>query len=79
VTLRLSDAKCQFTAKAFDANGNEVQVTGFRWLIDDSNLASVDTNGLVTFKHAGGPTFIRAFYGNDANAPGGSASLTINP
>ena len=79
VTLKLSDAKCQFTAKAFDANGNQVQVTGFRWLIDDSNLATIDDTGLVTFKKAGGPTFVRAFYGNAADAPNGSGSLTVNP
>ncbi|HZK78632.1 MAG TPA: Ig-like domain-containing protein, partial [Gemmatimonadaceae bacterium] len=77
VTLRLSDAKCQFTAKAFDANGNEVQVSGFRWLVDDSSVASVDTSGLVTFKTAG-TTTIRAFYGNASDAPGGSGTLTIN-
>jgi hypothetical protein len=76
ITLKLSDAKCQFTAKAFDASGNEVLVSGFRWLIDVSYVAIVDGSGLVTFKHAG-TTAVRAFYGNDANAPGGSASLTV--
>lgn len=76
VTLKLSDGKCKFTAKAFDANGNEVQVAGFRWLIDDSSIAGLDDTGLATFKNAG-KTTIRAFYGNAADAPGGSASLTV--
>ncbi len=78
VALRLSDVKCQFSAKAYDANGNEVQVAGFRWIIDDSTVGSVDASGLVTFKKVGF-TAVRAFYGNDANAPGGSGSLTVNP
>jgi len=78
ISLKLSDAKCQFSAKAFDANGNEVQVSGFRWIVDDSNLVSLDDTGLATFKRTG-TTTIRAFYGNAADAPGGSASLTINP
>lgn len=77
VALRLSDAKCQFSAKAFDANGNEVQVAGFRWIIDDSTVGSVDASGLVTFKKVGF-TAVRAFYGNDANSPGGSGGLTVN-
>ena len=78
ISLKLSDAKCQFSAKAFDANGNEVQVSGFRWIVDDSNLVSLDDTGLATLKRTG-TTTIRAFYGNAADAPGGSASLTINP
>ena len=53
VALRLSDVKCQFSAKAYDANGNEVQVAGFRWIIDDSTVGSVDASGLVTFKKVG--------------------------
>jgi hypothetical protein len=76
ITLNLSDTQCQFTAKAFDANGNEVQVAGFRWIIDDSSIATLDGTGLAKFKRAG-TTTIRAFYGDAANAPGGSASLTV--
>ncbi|HZK78811.1 MAG TPA: Ig-like domain-containing protein, partial [Gemmatimonadaceae bacterium] len=47
ITLPLSAGACQFTAHAFDANGNEVIVSGFRWIVDASNVASVDQNGLV--------------------------------
>ncbi len=78
ITLPLAAGNCQFTAKAYDANGNEVAVTGFRWLVDASNVASVDQNGLVHLK-AAGTTAVRAFYGNDANAPGGFGTMTINP
>ena len=78
VTLKLSDAKCQFTAKAFDANGNQVVVSGFRWIIDDSTVGSVDENGLVKFKGAG-KTAVRAFVGNAADSPGGFGTLTVNP
>lgn len=78
ITLPLSAAACQFTAKAYDANGNEVTVTGFRWIVDASNVASVDQNGLVRLK-AAGTTAVRAFYGSAADAPGGSGTLTINP
>jgi hypothetical protein len=73
----LSDGFFQFTAKAFDANGNEVVVTGFRWLVDDSNVGSVDGTGNVRLKNKG-TTTVRAFYGNASDAPGGSASLTVN-
>lgn len=76
ITLKLSDVKCQFTAKAYDANGIEVIVPGFRWIVDVSPVASVDQNGLVTFKSAG-TTAIRAFVGNAADAPGGFGTLTI--
>lgn len=76
ISLKLSDGKCQFTAKAFDVNGNEVVVPGFRWIVDVSPVASVDQNGLVTFK-ATGTTAVRAFFGDAADAPGGSGSLTI--
>jgi hypothetical protein len=76
VTIPLAAATLQFTAKGYDAAGNEVATSGFRWLIDDSNLASVDGNGLVTLKRAGATT-VRAFYGNAADAPNGSGALII--
>ncbi len=78
ITLKLTDAKCQFSAKAFDANGNEVVVPGFRWIIDDSTVGSVDATGLVTFKKAG-TTAVRAFFGNASDAPGGFGTLTVTP
>ena len=78
ITLRLSNIKCQFTAKAYDVNGNEVIVSGFNWVVDVSAVASVDQKGLVTFISAG-TTAVRAFYGNKADSPGGFATLTVNP
>jgi len=77
VTLKLSDKQCQFSAKAYDANNNVVATSGFRWIIDVSSVATLDQNGLAVFKNTG-TTAVRAFWGNDANAPGGSAQLTVN-
>jgi uncharacterized protein YjdB len=78
ISIPMAAGTFQFTAKAYDANGNEVAVTGFRWIVDASNVASVDQSGLVQLK-AAGTTAVRAFYGNDANAPGGFGTLTITP
>jgi uncharacterized protein YjdB len=78
ISIPMAAGTVQFTAKAYDANGNEVAVTGFRWIVDASNVASVDQSGLVQLK-AAGTTAVRAFYGNDANAPGGFGTLTITP
>lgn len=79
ITLPLSALRCQFTAKAFDANGNEITGLTFRWLIDDSTLGTVDGNGLVTFntKNNEGTTKVRAFFGNATDAPNGFATLTM--
>lgn len=79
VTLQLSVLRCQFTARGYDANGNEVTGLTFRWLIDDSNLATVDGNGLVTFNthNNEGTTKVRAFLGNAADAPNGFGTLTL--
>ncbi len=43
----------QFTAQAQDANGAPVAGASFTWKVDETGLASVDGNGLVTTKAPG--------------------------
>ena len=72
----LLGATMQFTAKAFDVNGAEVVGAVSNWLVDDSHVGSVSATGLVNCTGTG-TTTVRAFAGSAANAPAGSASLTV--
>lgn len=49
----------QFTARALDANGNELQGVIFRWLSGDTKVATIDDNGLAR-SIAAGDTAIKA-------------------
>jgi len=40
-------AQQQFTARAFDANNNELQGIFFRWHSSDTTIAAIDSNGLA--------------------------------
>ena len=73
----LLGATVQFTAKAFDASGTEVVGAVSRWLVDNSNVGTVNATGLVNCIDVG-TTKVRAFAGSGATAPGGSADLTVS-
>jgi uncharacterized protein (TIGR03437 family) len=52
-------AQQQFMARAFDANGVELQGVVFRWQTSDTTIATIDNSGLAQ-SHAAGETQIRA-------------------
>ena len=58
----------QFTAIAYDADGNIITDAEFKWL-SDNQFTSVDTNGLVTTKNPG-IGFVTASIGNIESTPG---------
>jgi len=84
VTLTPSTASChpggtvQFTARSFDAQGGEVFGVTYNWLVDASNVGSVNSSGLVTCGSVG-TTNVRAFAGFGANVPGAAATLNVTP
>ncbi|MGB7924612.1 MAG: Ig-like domain-containing protein, partial [Pyrinomonadaceae bacterium] len=61
----------QFTARAFDANHNEITGVTFTWTSTDESVATVDQNGLATSVGLG-TTQIRA------TAQGKTGSATLN-
>jgi uncharacterized protein (TIGR03437 family) len=65
----------QFTARAFDAFGNEVAGAIFSWQSSDTSVAKIDQNGQATGIYAGS-TEIRAAGRGVQSAP---ATLTIHP
>jgi uncharacterized protein (TIGR03437 family) len=52
-------AQQQFTARAFDLNGNELRGVIFRWQSSDPAVATIDGDGLAQ-SHATGEAFIEA-------------------
>ncbi|MDX6385386.1 MAG: hypothetical protein QOK48_2959, partial [Blastocatellia bacterium] len=66
-------AKQQFTAKAFNANGNEVSGVIFFWQSSNTGVATIDQNGLATSSTAGS-TEIRASARGIQSPP---ATLTV--
>jgi hypothetical protein len=66
-------AKQQFTAKAYDSSGNEVSGVIFSWQSSDTNIATIDQNGLATSFNPGS-TQIRATGRGVTSAP---ATLTV--
>ncbi|HJR07301.1 MAG TPA: Ig-like domain-containing protein [Pyrinomonadaceae bacterium] len=68
-------ASQQFTAKAFDANGQELSGVTFTWTTSNANVAAIDANGLATGK-AAGTCEVRATSANTTSAP---AMLTVTP
>ncbi|MGI9065958.1 MAG: lamin tail domain-containing protein, partial [Pyrinomonadaceae bacterium] len=68
----------QFTARAFDAGGNEVSGVIFSWQSSDTSAATIDRNGRATTLSAGlrRSTLIRAMGRGVQSAP---ATLMINP
>jgi uncharacterized protein (TIGR03437 family) len=67
-------AQQQFTARAFDANNNEVSGVIFSWQSSNTTVATIDQNGLTTGQSAG-TTEIRAIGRGVQSA---SAMLTVN-
>lgn len=65
----------QFTARAFDAGGNEVFGVIFSWQSSNTSVATIDQNGLATGKSVGS-TEIRASGRGVQSEP---AALTVNP
>ncbi|HMJ26063.1 MAG TPA: lamin tail domain-containing protein, partial [Pyrinomonadaceae bacterium] len=61
-------AKQQFTARAFNANGNEVSGVIFFWQSSNTSVATIDQNGLATSSTAG-TTEIRASARGIQSAP----------
>jgi uncharacterized protein (TIGR03437 family) len=68
-------ASQQFTAKAFDANGQELSGVTFTWATSDANVATIDANGLATGR-AAGTCEVSARSANATSAP---ATLTVTP
>jgi hypothetical protein len=66
-------AKQQFTAKAFNANSNEVSGVIFFWQSSNTSVATIDQNGLATSSTAG-TTEIRASARGIQSSP---ATLTV--
>ena len=69
-----SGAQQQFTARAFDSNNNQISGVVFSWASSDTNVATIDQNGLATGA-AAGTTEIRAT-GRGVQSP--PAILTVN-
>src|SRR2546422_70062 len=64
----------QRTATPKDAAGNALTGRTITWVTSDANLATVDANGLVTGKAAGGPVTITA----TSEGKSGSSAVTVN-
>ena len=65
----------QLVATAKDANGNALTGRTISWASDNSAVADVDGNGLVTAKTVGGPVTITA----SSEGKTGSATVTVSP
>ncbi|UCC49261.1 MAG: Ig domain-containing protein [Gemmatimonadota bacterium] len=72
-TLAALGATQQFSAVAEDANGNTITGVTFTWASSNTNVATVDANGLATAV-ADGNTQITA---TTTDGPSGSADLTV--
>ena len=68
-------ATIQLTASPKDANGNPLTGRIVTWTTSDATLATVDANGLVTGKAAGGPVTMTA----TSEGKTGTAAITVIP
>src|SRR6266550_3922496 len=73
-TIQVS-ATIQLTASPKDANGNPLTGRIVTWTTSDASLATVDANGLVTGKAAGGPVTLTA----TSEGKRGTAAITVVP
>ena len=71
-TIHVGDLQ-QLTATPRDANGNPLTGRTVTWQSGNSTVASVDGNGLVTGRAAGGPVTIQA----TSEGKGGTASVSV--
>ena len=75
-TLSALGNTLRLTARAFDANGNEVPDAQFSWASSDAAVATVDNTGLVTAAGNGTAT-ITASAGTASGTASGSAVVTV--
>src|SRR2546426_141607 len=68
-------ATIQLTASPKDASGNPLTGRIVTWSTSDAGLATVDANGLVTGKAAGGPVTVTA----TSEGKAGTAAITVIP
>jgi len=68
-------ATLQLTATPRDVNGNALTGRVITWQPSDAAIATVDANGLVTGKTAGGPVTITA----TSEGKSGTAAITVTP
>jgi uncharacterized protein YjdB/PKD repeat protein len=68
-------ATIQLTASPKDASGNPLTGRIVTWTTSDATLATVDANGLVTGKAAGGPVTVTA----TSEGKTGTAAITVIP
>lgn len=66
-------AKQQFSARAVDANGDEVPGVIFSWLSSNTSVATIDQNGLATSSIAGSTEIRASAHGAESNP----ATLTV--
>ena len=71
-------AQQQFTARAFDANGDELQGVFFRWQTSDASVATIDDSGLAQ-SQATGEAQIRATARGVESAPATLRVLAPQP
>jgi len=69
------NATVQLTATPKDANGNPLSGRVVTWQTSDGTIATVDGNGLVTGKAAGGPVTITA----TSEGKNGTSAITVTP
>src|SRR6266571_3090638 len=69
------NATVQLTATPKDANGNPLSGRTVTWQTSDGTIATVDGNGLVTGKAAGGPVTITA----TSEGKNGTSAITVTP
>jgi uncharacterized protein YjdB/PKD repeat protein len=69
------DATVQLTATPKDANGNPLTGRPVTWQTSNATIATVDANGLVTGKAAGGPVTITA----TSEGKSGTSAITVTP
>lgn len=65
----------QFTAAAFDANGNAIPGVVFAWACTSSVIATIDSNGLATGVARG----TVSIFASASGVTGPSAALTVTP
>jgi len=71
----LPNGTVQLTATPQDAAGNPLTGRTVTWATSNAAIATVDTNGLVTGKAAGGPVTITA----TSEGKSGTSAITVNP
>src|SRR5207249_5454025 len=71
------DATLQLTATPKDANGNPLTGRVVTWQTADATVATVDANGLVTGKGAGGPVAITA--ASEGKSGMSAITVTLTP